>query len=484
VRPAAAPLARDWVARGWNRVGTRVLPFADAPVTGLPLGRLLRLSLFQIAVGVAAVLVISTLDRVMIVELHVPATQVAAMIALPLLLAPLRAVIGHRSDTHRSALGWRRLPFLWIGAMLQFGGLALMPFALIVLSGDAGGPRIAGPLAAALAFLLVGLGMHTVQTVGLALATDLAPSASCPRVTALLCAAMLGGMVLSAPLFGLLLRPFSEFRLIQVLQGTSLVTLGLNAAALWKQESRRPGGWPGDVLVRRDRPPALRAAWAGLDPRLRRLPFVLAVALGTAGFSMQDVLLEPYGGQVLRLPVSTTTSLTALLALGGLSGFVAAAWLLARGTGRLRLAGTGLVAGALSLLAVLAAGPLGSLVWFACGTLGLGFAAALFETGMLTSVMELAAPDRAGLSLGLWGAVQATAAGLSILSSGMLRDLVADRATVAAGYGTVYALEIGLLLAALAALAALRARTAPRAQRVAHAPGGRSRLPGPAGPAA
>jgi BCD family chlorophyll transporter-like MFS transporter len=119
----------------WARLGPRFLPFADAATPDLPLSRLLRLSLFQVSVGMALVLLVGTLNRVMIVELKVPATLVAVMVSLPVLYAPLRALIGFRSDTHRSALGWRRVPFIWMGTMMQFGGLAMMPFALLVLSG-------------------------------------------------------------------------------------------------------------------------------------------------------------------------------------------------------------------------------------------------------------------------------------------------------------------------------------------------------------
>ena len=119
----------------WVNLGPRFLPFADAATPDLPLSRLLRLSLFQVSVGMALVLLIGTLNRVMIVELDVPASLVAVMVSLPVLFAPFRALIGFRSDTHRSALGWKRVPFIWRGTMLQFGGLAIMPFALLVLSG-------------------------------------------------------------------------------------------------------------------------------------------------------------------------------------------------------------------------------------------------------------------------------------------------------------------------------------------------------------
>eukprot|EP01036_Dinobryon_divergens_P045002 gene45002-60080_t len=116
-------------------LGPRFLPFADVASEDLPLSRLLRLSLFQISVGMAMVMLIGTLNRVMIVELQVPATLVSLMVALPLLVAPFRALIGFRSDNHRSQLGWRRVPYIWMGSLLQFGGFSIMPFALLVLAG-------------------------------------------------------------------------------------------------------------------------------------------------------------------------------------------------------------------------------------------------------------------------------------------------------------------------------------------------------------
>ncbi len=72
------------IATAWTRIGTRFLPFADAASADLPLARLLRLSLFQISVGMATVLLVGTLNRVMIVELGVPAWLVALMVSLPL----------------------------------------------------------------------------------------------------------------------------------------------------------------------------------------------------------------------------------------------------------------------------------------------------------------------------------------------------------------------------------------------------------------
>ena len=137
---------------------------------------------------------------------------VALMVALPLLVAPFRALIGYRSDTHRSALGWRRVPYIWFGTLLQFGGLAIMPFALLVLSGD----RPAGP----------GLGRPRWRRRWPSCWSAPAcrprrppawrwpptwrPRTSRPRVVALMYVMLLLGMVGGGTLFGALLADFSR----------------------------------------------------------------------------------------------------------------------------------------------------------------------------------------------------------------------------------------------------------------------------------
>lgn len=459
------------LVNGLMRIGPSILPFADAGTAELPMSRLIRLSLFQVTVGMAAVLLIGTLNRVMIVELGVPSWIVAVMLALPLLAAPFRALIGYRSDTHRSVLGWRRVPFIWLGTMSQFGGLAIMPFALLILSGDTTGPIIVGQAAAALAFLLVGAGLHTVQTIGLALATDLAPAHARPRVVALLCAMLLVGMATSAVAFGALLANFSELRLIQVVQGAAVVTIVLNGIALWKQEPRNPNAHLDAPQVE------FQDAWKKFAATGRMRRRLIATGLGTAGFSMQDILLEPYGGKVLHLPVGATTALTAMLAIGGGAGLWLAARRLSRGADAHRVAALGAVVGILAFAAVTFAAPTDSAALFAVGVTLIGFGGGLFAHGTLTASMETARPEDRGLALGAWGAAQATAAGLAIAASGVIHDVGAALAEQGAlgqtlrdpvvGYSIVYTLEILLLFVTLVAIGPLVRFAAARSREEA-----------------
>jgi BCD family chlorophyll transporter-like MFS transporter len=455
---------RTW-SQAWTRLGPRFLPFADAATAELPLPRLLRLSLFQVSVGMAAALLIGTLNRVMIVELGVASWLVALMLALPLLAAPFRALIGFRSDTHRSPLGWRRVPFIWMGTMMQFGGLAIMPFALILLSGQGRGPAWVGHAGAALAFLLVGAGIQTTQTAGLALAADLAPARARPRVIALLYVMLLVGMIGASGAFALLLHHFDTLRLIQVVQGAALATVALNVVALWKQEARRTGAVPDGEAT-----PRFGEAWQLFKSRGRSVRLLVAVTLGAAGFSMQDVILEPYGGQVLQLAVGTTSGLTAVLAAGAFAGLALSAHSLARGVNACRLAGYGALIGVGGFLCVIFAAPLASLPVFAAGVSGVGLGGGLFAMGTLTATMEIDAGGFGGMTIGAWGAVQATAAGLGIALGGALRDLFGSLAAQGAlgpamdgpatGYQVVYHLEIGLLFATLIAIGPLATRLA------------------------
>ncbi len=448
------------ISRGWMLLGIRYLPFADAATTELPLGRLLRLSLFQVSVGIAVVLLNGTLNRVMIVELGVPSWLVAVMISLPLVFAPMRALIGYRSDNHFSALGWRRVPYIWFGTLLQFGGLAIMPFALIVLSGDADGPAWLGDAGAALAFLLVGAGLHTTQTAGLALATDLAPEDARPRVVAFLYVMLLFGMVASAFLFGAFLADFREVRLIQVVQGAAIATVVLNIIALWKQEARDPTRTAKDA-----RRPAFRESWSEFRRDNRSTRIFIAVALGTAAFTMQDILLEPYGGEILHLSVGQTTLLTALFAAGTLAGFAVAARNLGRGGDAYRLAAFGALAGLAAFSCVIFSAPLLSPLLLRVGAVLIGFGGGLFAVGTLTAAMDLARNGQCGLALGAWGAVQATAAGTAIALGGGLRDVISGLATEgvlgaalnlpSTGYTFVYHIEIALLFATLIAIGPL-----------------------------
>jgi BCD family chlorophyll transporter-like MFS transporter len=241
------------------------------------------------------------------------------------------------------------------------------------------------------------------------------------------------------------------------------MTLVLNLIALWKQEKVRPMT-AAEIAAPR---PKFRQALADLRRVPDALRLMAVVALGALGFNMQDVLLEPYGGEILGLSVSATTLLTGSSALGALVGFWLAARWLGRGMDPFRMAARGPLVGIAALSAVVFSAPMASPALFYLGAVGIGLGGGLFAVATLTAAMNL--PERGlagrGLVLGAWGAAQATAAGSAVAIGGLLRDGVGHLAmsgqlgaalhTPAAGYSFVYHTEIVLLFVTLAVLGPL-----------------------------
>jgi BCD family chlorophyll transporter-like MFS transporter len=235
----------------------------------------------------------------------------------------------------------------------------------------------------------------------------------------------------------------------------------LNVVALWKQEVRDPSRTRGRAAD----DPGFLESWKTLAETGPWLRVLVSVGLGTAAFSMQDILLEPYGGEVLHLSVGQTTALTGFLACGTLFGFVVASSALTSGFDPFRLAALGVVAGLAAFPAVILSAHVESVQIFRAGTMLIGFGGGLFSVGTLTATMNMSRGRHNGLALGAWGAVQATAAGTAIALGGIIRDGVGTLAASgqlgealsgpAVGYTTVYHIEILLLFATLIAIGPL-----------------------------
>jgi BCD family chlorophyll transporter-like MFS transporter len=292
--------------------------------------------------------------------------------------------------------------------------------------------------------------MHTVQTAGLALATDLAPPERQPQVVGLMYVMQLVGMMGSALVLGYLLHDYSPGQLIRVVQAVAVTTLVLNVVALWKQEPRSRLRKPGTPIEH-----TFSQAWQLFCQGPNTLRRLMAVGLGTMAFTMEDVLLEPYGGEILHMSVSSTTLLSATLAMGGLLGFAWASRVLGRGGDAYRMSGWGAWIGLPAFVAIIASGPLAVSALFVLGIFMVGLGAGLFAHGTLTATMQLAPTGQVGLAMGAWGAVQATAAGVGMALGGLVRDAVALVSTPVVGYSAVYLMEMVLLVLTLWAMGPL-----------------------------
>jgi len=419
--------------------------------------RLLRLSLFQFGLGFSVVVFTGTLNRVLITEEGVPATVVGWLLSLSLFVAPIRVLLGARSDTTKRKFGYRRFPYIWFGTMMVFSGLSAAPFALLFLSrtstiGQTSTPFALGMLFSTFIFLIYAIGVHIAQTGYLALVTDIIPRNDRHNAVAFLWVALIIGQIASSLVIGWWLEEYSPFKLVQVLQSSSVIFVLLAIAAIWKQD-------PAGMIDGSDESNATRLRAVLADGRNRL--FFAVVFLGTFAITGQDVLLEPYGGQVLGMSVNETTRLTAVLGVGMLAAMLAAMAAHRRLASPLVLSLAACIAGLIGFGLIISTGLHRSAPIFAVGAGIIGFANGLFLIGTLSIVMALADTQTAGLYVGLWGLVQTTATGIGTLIGGLTRDAaMRASASVTTGYTTFYSIELVLtVITAALLLVMLRRRT-------------------------
>jgi BCD family chlorophyll transporter-like MFS transporter len=428
-----------------------------------PLGwpGILRLGLVQTALGAVVVLTTSALNRVMVVELALPATIPGLLVGLHYAVQLSRPRMGHGSD-----VGGRRTPWILGGMVALAAGGTLAAVATAVL--DAG-PFALGMALSVLAFLLIGGGVGAAGTSLLVLLASQVAPARRAAAASIVWIMMIAGFVVTTAAAGRLLDPYSPGRLVAVSAGVCLAALLLAVLAVWGVERRAaaPRRAPGPPVEFRA---ALSAVW--VEPEARR--FTLFVFVSMLAYSAQDLVLEPFAGQVFGLSLGETTRLASLQHAGVLAGMVmvAVAGSTARGrsAAALRLLTVGGCIAAAAGVTVLAAGGMaaGAAFPLAPAYAAVGLANGVFAAAAIASMMALAAgPDgargspREGIRMGMWGAAQAIAFGLG----GLLGTVVADLARLALGaaapaYAVVFALDALLFLGAAALATGLTARRA------------------------
>ncbi|TXI19815.1 MAG: MFS transporter [Roseateles sp.] len=395
---------------------------------------IVRLGLVQAALGAIVVLTTSTLNRVMVVELALPALLPGLLLAWHYLVQVARPRMGHGADTGR-----RCTPLILGGMVTLAAGGWLAAWATVLMATQRG----AGVALALLAYGLIGLGVAASGTSLLTLlAKRVAPERRAAAATTVWML-MIAGFVVTAAVSGRLLDPFSPQRLLAVAGGVALFAVLLAALALFRLEGPADTAVPAPAAARSSFGQALREAWA--EPEARR--FTIFVFVSMLAYSMQDLILEPFAGLVFGLTPGGTTRLSGTQHGGALLGMLLAAAAGSRWAGRrwgsLRLWTTwGCVASALALGGLVLAGLVGPGWPLQANVFVLGLCTGAFSIAAIGSMMGLAGaggPGREGVRMGLWGAAQAQAFALGgvvgTAASDLARALIAD---AGAAYALVF----------------------------------------------
>lgn len=420
---------------------------------------IVRLGLVQTALGAIVVLATSTVNRVMVVELALPALVPGLLVGWHNLLQVLRPGFGHGSD-----VGGRRLP--WI-----IGGMAVLALGGVVAAASVGVMAEtfwAGIACAVLGYALIGVGAASAGTSLLVLLAQRAAPHRRAAAATIVWVMMIAGFAVTPQVAGRLLDPYSPARLVAVSAAVAGVAFAVAVAAAWGMEGRAravPGA--ASSAPRVPFRAAIASVWA--DPKARRFSVFIAVSM--LAYSAQELLIEPFAGAVFGLSLGQSTKLVGTLHGGLLVGMILAALSGSLGRGRFGSLRAwtlgGCLASALALLGLAAAASLGlhGLLTPAC--VALGVSNGVYAASAIGLMMQLAAGGgRDGVRMGVFGAAQ----GLAFGAGGVAATGAVDLARLLLGapapaYAATFVLEAALFLAAALVAARLDRGAAADASR-------------------
>jgi MFS transporter, BCD family, chlorophyll transporter len=417
--------------------------------------QIIRLGLVQMALGAIVVLMTSTLNRLMVVELALPAVIPGLLVALHYGVQMSRPKWGHASDAGGQRTRWI------IGGMVALGaGAMAATVGLVVLEAS----FTWGMVLSIAAYALIGVGVGASGTSLLALlATTTAPQrrAAAATITWLM---MIFGIAMTAGIVGSLIDPYTPLRLIEIVAAVVVIAIAVTCLAVWGIER--------GLKVTREPDPTpfregLAEVWA--EPKARN--FTLFVFLAMTAYFMQELILEPYAGLVFGLTPGQTTSLSGAQNGGVFLGMLTVG-IMATGLkiGALRnwvIAGCLGSAGALAIITLL--GPVGPGAPIVPAVVTLGFFNGMFAVAAIGSMMALAGQGRErreGTRMGLWGAAQAIAAGFGGLMGAAMADVLRLPLTDTQAFGAVFLFEASLFIAAAVVAAKIMDRKMPSATLV------------------
>ncbi len=394
---------------------TKPAPGDDECTAGLGWLGIIRLGLVQSAIGAVVVLTTSTLNRVMVVELALPALLPGLLVGMHYALQILRPRMGFGSDQ-----SGRRTPWIVGGMLILASGGTVAALATAWMDTA----QAAGMALAVLGFFLIGVGVSAAGTNLLVLLAKSVAESRRAAAATIVWIMMIAGFAVTAGVAGSLLDPYSPERLVEVAGGVSMVAVIVTLLALLRLENA------GRVPPQEAKVPfmqALRMVWH--EAAARR--FTVFIFVSMLAFSAQDLILEPFAGIVFGYSPGESTKLSGIQHGGVLAGMVLAALAASRrgrdGRSQLRSWTVGgCLASAVALFGLVAAGTLDGAWPLRINVFLLGAANGAFSIAAIASMMQLASRGnrgREGVRIGLWGASQAIAFGIGGLAGAAASDI-------------------------------------------------------------
>lgn len=443
-----------------------------------------RLGLFQMALGIMAILTLGILNRVMISELGIPATVAAGVLAMHQIVAPARVWFGQLSDS-KPIFGLHRSGYVWIGT-LSFTCLAFLAVQVIWQLGSAirlaggwvwNGQTIVWTGVLAAIFLSYGLAISSSSTPFTALLVDVSEEDNRSKIVGTAWSMLMLGIVIAGIAGGVVLKNVQQSGVIlganlgsslaigeQVIETplevletplnnlfliVAVLVWGLALLATWGVEQKYSRYRLRSSYADREDKITLNTAIKVLTASRQTGIFFGFLMVMTISLFMQEAVLEPYGGEIFQMSIPETTQLNAFWGMGTLIGVSTTGFTIVPHLGKRNTIRLGCILVAITFGLIIVAGVTQEPKMLQSAVFLFGLAAGITTTGGISLMLDLTAAETAGTFIGAWGLAQAIARALATVSGGIILDLGKFLfKSPLGGYSLVFGLQaVGMLLA-------------------------------------
>jgi len=419
-----------------------------------------RLGLFQMGLSMMSILTLGVLNRVMIQEIAIPATLVALVLALPAFVSPSRIWFGQMSDA-KPLWGYHRTVYVWVGAAI-FAIAAFLSVQVMWQLNHAVGnvnngwvwttQTIGWTALLSLVFAVYGLAICASGTAFAALLVDISEEDNRSKVVGIVWSMLMVGIIVGAIISSSLLKNLTPTTLEAGINRLFLIVpaivFGLAIAATFGVEKKYSQYANRSTLVNREDSISLGKAWKILTASPQTGLFFTFLLVMTISLFMQDPILEPYAGQVFKMPLAESTKLNVFYGIGILIAYGVSGFLIVPRLGKRKTAQLGCILVAFCSLLLGISGFSANPGFLKLALVLFGLSTGVLTTAAVSLMLDLTAAEAAGTFIGAWGLAQSISRGMAVVIGGSILDIGRKLLpSLELAYGMVFVLEaVGMVV--------------------------------------
>lgn len=391
-------------------------------------------------------------NRITIVELGVTAVLITAMLGLHYLLSPFQVIAGRFADQH-PFFGWRRTPYLLLGAVITSSAFLTLPSVAQALG--AGVPWAIPACIAA--FVAYGVGIAIFGDSHHSLIAEVTTPKTRGGVMSVVQMFTILSGIMAAVVMNIVRPEYTPEAMQRLYNLTPFIVIGSALLGVIGMEKRLKGdALKAAVTKSKTAAPVgnpIGVAMQTLRDNKQARGFFFFVFISIFAIFLQDNILEVFGAEVFGMSVQETTKFQPTWGGGVLAGMLLMGLLsVILPISRRWIAIVGALGTSAGMVVLASAALTGHEELVHPALMGMGLFTGFFNVGALSMMMDMTIEGATGLYMGLWGMAQAFGNGSASFGSGALHTGLIESGILApnVAYFSIFGIEaVGMFIAAM-----------------------------------